>query len=154
MLNIQLGTCLADNRIVDKTSYISFGSSVSCEVFHECSIMSPVFLLAYNPSYVTCNYVYVPDWHRYYFIVDETVAPGGRIYITCKEDVLMSNKDEILNLDAQLIRNEEKRNKLIVDNRYPAEIMSTLGVFDFEETPFDVTSGYNLVLTVIGGEHS
>ena len=154
MLSIQIGNCVADNRIVDKTRYISLGSPVNCEVFHECSIMSPTFLLSYNANYVNFNYLYVPDWGRYYFIVDETVAPGGRIYLTCKEDVLMSNKNEILNLNAQIVRNEKVRNKLIVDNRYPAEIMSTLGVFNFPETPFDLTSGYNLVMTVVGGEHA
>lgn len=154
MLNIKIGTCSADNRVVDKTSRISLSYSIDCEVFHECSIMSPTFIIAYSSEYVGCNYVYVESWGRYYFIVDNTVAPGGRIYLTCQEDVLMSNKNAILDLDAQIVRNENQRNKLIVDNRYPAEIMSTLGIFNFPQNPFNLRSGYNLVMTVVGGEHA
>lgn len=154
MLTIDIGNCIADNRVLDKTSFITWGTPINCEVFHECSIMNPVFMLKYSSSIVDYNYVKVQSWGRYYYIVDQTVAPGGRIYITCQEDVLMSNKEEILRLRANIHRNEKVRNKMIVDSRYPAEIMSTLGIFQFSQNPFNLTSGYNLVMTVIGGEHA
>lgn len=155
MLAIQLGSCIADNRVLDKSSFITWDSNtINCDVFHECSVMSPVFLLSYSSSIVGYNYVKVDLWNRYYYIIDATVAPGGRIYLTCQEDVLMSNKDVILQLTANIHRNEGIRNKMIVDNRYPAEIMSTLGIFNFDQNPFNLTSGYNLVMTVIGGEHA
>lgn len=154
MLTIDIGNCIADNRVLDKTSFITWGTPINCEVFHECSIMSPVFMLKYSSSIVDYNYVKVQSWGRYYYIVDQTVAPGGRIYLTCQEDVLMSNKEEILRLRANIHRNEKVRNKMIVDSRYPAEIMSTLGIFQFSQNPFNLTSGYNLVMTVIGGEHA
>lgn len=154
MLTIDIGNCIADNRVLDKTSFITWGSPINCEVYHECSIMNPVFLLKYSSSIVNYNYIKVQSWGRYYYIVDQTVAPGGRIYLTCQEDVLMSNKEEILRLRANIHRNEKVRNKMIVDSRYPAEIMSTLGIFQFSQNPFNLTSGYNLVMTVIGGEHA
>ena len=154
MLDIQLGNCTADNRVVDKTSSITLGSPISCAVYNECSIMNPMFKLSYNATLVNYNYAYVQAWGRYYFIIDHTVAPGGVIYITCQEDVLMSNKDDILKLNAQIVRNENERNKLIVDDRYPAEIMSTLGIFNFSANPFNLTSGYNIVMTVLGGKAS
>lgn len=154
MLTIDIGNCIADNRVLDKTSFITWGSPINCEVFHECSIMNPGFMLQYSSSIVGYNYVKVQSWGRYYYIVDQTVAPGGRIYLTCQEDVLMSNKEEILRLRANIHRNENVRNKMIVDSRYPAEIMSTLGIFQFSNNPFNLTSGYNLVMTVIGGEHA
>lgn len=154
MLTIDIGNCIADNRVLDKTSFITWGTPINCEVYHECSIMNPVFLLKYSSSIVNYNYVKVQSWGRYYYIVDQTVAPGGRIYLTCQEDVLMSNKEEILRLRANIHRNEKVRNKMIVDSRYPAEIMSTLGIFQFSQNPFNLTSGYNLVMTVIGGEHA
>lgn len=150
MLTITPGKCGDDNRVVSKN--VEWGTGINCSVYHECSIMSPVFLLEYNSSLVNYNYLKVESWGRYYFIMDMTVAPGGRIYLTCSEDVLMSNKDAILKLNAQIVRNEKTRNKLIVDNRYPAEIKSTLGVFNFSETPFDLSSGYNIVMTVVGGK--
>lgn len=150
MLTITPGKCGDDNRVVSKN--VEWGTPINCSVYHECSIMSPVFLLEYNSSLVNYNYLKVESWGRYYFIMDMTVAPGGRIYLTCSEDVLMSNKDAILKLNTQVVRNEKTRNKLIVDNRYPAEIKSTLGVFNFSETPFDLSSGYNIVMTVVGGK--
>ena len=154
MLTVDIGNCIADNRVLDKTSFITWGTPINCEVYHECSIMNPIFLLKYSSSIVNYNYVKVQSWGRYYYIVDQTVAPGGRIYLTCQEDVLMSNKEEILRLRANIHRNEKVRNKMIVDSRYPAEIMSTLGIFQFSNNPFNLTSGYNLVMTVIGGEHA
>ena len=154
MLTIDIGNCIADNRVLDKTSFITWGTPINCDVFHECSVMNPVFMLQYSPTIVGYNYIKVASWGRYYFIVDATVAPGGKIYLTCQEDVLMSNREDILKLTANIHRNQNIRNKMIVDSRYPAEIMSTLGIFNFSESPFDLSSGYNLVMTVIGGEHA
>ena len=158
MLSIQVGTCTADNRLVDKTSFITLGSPVNCEVYHECSIMSPTFLLAYNSSYINCNYLYVSAWHRYYFIVDETVAPGGRIYLSCQEDVLMSNKNEIKALSGYLVRTEDNKlnNKYIYDKRHPYQENRKCRTYDFNRSPFTANYAQDVVyiLTVVGGHHS
>ena len=154
MLTITPGKCGDDNRVVSKN--VEWGTAINCSVYHECSIMSPVFLLEYNSSLVNYNYLKVESWGRCYYIVDITVAPGGRIYLTCSEDVLMSNKDEILSLKAYLIRSENKPNKLLKDNSFPVQTNRQLETYAFNRSPFtaNYTSDITYVLTVIGGDHS
>lgn len=154
MLTIVPGTCGDDNRVVSKN--VQWGTPINCSVYHECSIMNPIFLLEYSSSLVNYNYLKVQSWGRYYYIVDITVAPGGRIYLTCSEDVLMSNKDEILSLKAYLIRSENKSNKLLKDNSFPVQTNRQLETYTFNRSPFtaNYASDITYVLTVIGGDHS
>lgn len=154
MLSIQVGTCTCDNRVIDKTNYISNLVTHNCDVYHECTVVSPVFLLDYNVSILTSNYLYVPLWGRYYHIKDVSLTPAGRMIVNCLEDVLMSNKDAILNLDCNIVRNENKRNKLLYDNFYPQEIMDTICTLKFNASPFGVDNGYNIVMSVIGGAYA
>lgn len=151
MLAIRLATCTCDNRVVDKTGSIIYAPVyTNCDVYHECDVMNPTFLLAYNSSIVNYNYLVVESWSRYYFITGVTVAPGGRIYISCKEDVLMSNKDEILELTAYASRSQSSQEHYLIDEKVP----SLITIFR-THTTFDATfndTGFNYLLTVKGGK--
>lgn len=149
-MEIRIGNYVGDNRVVDKNIDLSY--IVQCKLYRECSIMSPELLLHYVPQIISYNYMHIPLWQRYYFIKDITMIPAGRCVITAYEDVLMSNKDEIYNLSCNITRQENMRNKLIVDDKYPAEIMSTLTTIKFNRSPFNVDNGYNIVMGVIGGK--
>lgn len=150
MLNILPGVCTCDNRVVDKTSFITFGSGINCDVYHECNVMSPVFLLKYESSLVNCNYLYVQAWSRYYYVNNATVAPGGRIYLSCNEDVLMSNKDEILNLTAYAHRSESQQEYYLVDEKVPSLITTFRTHRTFNSSLTD--NDFNYLLTVKGGK--
>lgn len=154
MLPIQVGVCTCDNRVIDKTRFISSMITYNCEVYRECTVVNPVFILEYNATILTSNYLFVPSWGRYYHIKDVELTPAGRMFVSCLEDVLMSNKDAILNLDCNIVRNENKRNKLLYDGKYPEEIMDTICTLKFNASPFGVDNGYNIVMCVIGGEYA
>lgn len=62
-----------------------------------------------------CNYCYIPDFNRYYFINDITIENNQEFTISCKVDVLMSYKDEIKNLDVIVARNAKKWNLYLDD---------------------------------------
>lgn len=153
MLQIQLGEFSGDDRELDK----SIGGIVTknCEVYGDNSLLNPNFLIDYDSSLLNKNYVYIPEWGRYYFIVSPlTMSSGGRCIVSCQEDVLMTFRSGIRNLDCYIIRNEKTRNKYIVDDFYPAEILSTVTTLKFNATPFNVTLGdYNIVMCVYGGQH-
>lgn len=150
MLTITPGLCTCDNRVVDKTNFVTFGTGINCDVYHECDIMNPVFLLKYDSGLVDYNYLYVQSWSRYYFINNATVAPGGRIYLTCSEDVLMSNKDDILNLTAYAHRSQSSQEHFLVDDKVPSLVTTfrTHQTFGGSLT----ANTFNYLLTVKGGK--
>ena len=151
MLTIIPAICTADNRVVDKTSKITYGTPIGCEVYHECSVMNPTFKLSYNASLVGYNYLKVESWSRYYYIMDATVAPGGVIYLTCKEDVLMSNKDDIKNLTAYANRSETSTERYIVDNKVQSKVTNYRTHIPFSGA-FAMDGGWHFLLTVKGGK--
>lgn len=68
------------------TSGIPVASIVPTE---DCDILNPTFILNYNPSYTTCNYVVVgAPFYRSYFITDMKISIGKKIEISCAVDVL------------------------------------------------------------------
>lgn len=147
---IKVGTSIADDRVIDKTQFITFHRDIACEVFHECNIMKPVFLLEYDSSIVNDNYV--KAWNRYYYINNITLAPGGRMYLECTEDVLMSNKDDILNLDAYCVKSETHDSRYIVDEDVPSKVKSYVHTIPFSESLFSADgTERQYVLTVKGG---
>ena len=64
----------------------------------ESSVINPSFLIEYsNPS--DYNYCYIPSFGRYYFITNITSVRNNIWRIDCSVDVLMSFRNEILNLE-------------------------------------------------------
>lgn len=153
MLEIVLGVNKADHRVLDKTSKITYDQTpIQCEIFHECSVMNPTFLLSYSSTIVNKNYVKVTAWGRFYYITDVTLAPGGRIYLTCAEDVLMSNKEKILKLTAYADRSESSNERYIIDPKIPSKVSIYRTHIPFN-SPF-TEWGWNYLLTVKGGKLS
>ena len=62
----------------------------------ESSIINPTLILEYKVPLIGVNYVFIPDWNRYYFLNDMRVATGGRCEIDLSVDVLQSFKEQIL----------------------------------------------------------
>lgn len=75
----------------------------------DCSIIKPVFEVAYQSDLLTANYVYCPELSRYYFIDDITVSTQ-RLLITAHVDVLMTYHTDILKLRCVIAR-QESRNR-------------------------------------------
>lgn len=70
----------------------------------ESSVINPSFLIEYsNPS--DYNYCYIPSFGRYYFITNITSIRNNIWRIDCSVDVLMSFRNEILNLEVIVSQN-------------------------------------------------
>ena len=69
-----------------------------------------------NNYVLSSNYVYIPDFNRYYFINDITSVRQNLWRLTLHVDVLMSYKKEIGNTKAFVSRNEFDFNPDIDDN--------------------------------------
>ena len=66
----------------------------------------------------TSNYMYIPDFNRYYFIDNMELMTSGLVYISGSVDVLMSYKDSINKLRGTVKRAEKIKNGYILDEHY------------------------------------
>ena len=64
----------------------------------ECSVINPTILVEHS-NLSDYNYVYIPEFNRYYFITEMTIVRNNLWRISLKVDVLESFKTDILNLN-------------------------------------------------------
>lgn len=73
----------------------------------QTNIIDPVLTLKTNVDYRNnCNYLYIPEYDRFYFIMDFTSVKKGLWQVNCHVDVLASNRVEIKKLRAVVSRQE------------------------------------------------
>lgn len=112
-MTINLYRCSADNRVVDKSNYLSDLVTLNCEMVNT-DILDPTIKLSSN--YLTYNYAYIPSFNRWYFVRGDDTIEGTHILKFCHVDVLMTYKNEIKNLTCHVIRNENEPLNEISDN--------------------------------------
>lgn len=95
------------------------------------------------------NYVYIPDFSRYYYVTNSSKELGGVIQIDCKVDVLMSHKDAIGNLTAIVERQENYFNLFLQDLGIPDLAYKRVQTIAFPINVFN--GGQTAVLIVNGG---
>lgn len=117
-----------------------------------CSILSPVLLLTWSSALQGCNYAYIPEFGRFYFVGDITLMPGGRCAVPCYVDVLTTWATGIKAAVGTVLRAETPKSKMMYDSKFP--LIAKMGVDQtfFDSTPFTATEGYNYLLTVQGKE--
>ena len=159
-MQIQIGHVACDPRLLDKSILFSQSGyrTVNAQIWKNCSIKSPDFLLDISPYEISANYAYVPEWHTYYFLSEPVVMDGIRCTVSGTLDPLTTYAGQIRDLSGYLIRTADgdHANELIRDNRYPAQANRQLQVYPFDASPFTANYSSDLVylLTVVGGDHS
>lgn len=98
-----------------------------------------------------CNYCYIQDFSRYYYIDDIRIV-NAIIEISMTVDVLESYKDDILNSTQLVARQENKKNYSIIDNRLPmcSDVSITCHYPDETFDEFTTSEGF-FVLGTTGG---
>ena len=133
-----------DNRILDKTSYLTLLFEFNGQLTEASSIINPKILLSDDESFDVvgmesgnefdvivddadvvissyntiskANYAYIPEFERYYFINDIVSVANGLWMISMSCDVLYSFKDEILDLKPFVTRNEYSFDSYVKDD--------------------------------------
>lgn len=111
------------NRIIKALSLLT---EMNGNLREGCSIERPVIQFDMSVSktpFMNCNYAYIQEFGRYYFITDKNTRYDDIIEISMKVDVLMSFSDTILNTEMLIDRSEEINTlsqPYIVDNQRPA----------------------------------
>lgn len=99
--------------------------------------------------FVNYNYAYIPQFDRYYFITDIISIRQNIWQLDMHVDVLMSYKNQLLELDTLISRNENTYNpeltdnQLILENKYDIEFIN----IDTDLFNIDDTNNNNLVIT-------
>lgn len=134
-MNIILYTNKAENIRLDKTDFLTKLIDMDGVLREQCSMIDPSILISdINAEYVVdngdnyvvgderkriiynntiaiinTNYVYIPAFGRYYFVVDKTWVRNNLMRLDLKVDVLMSFKEYISRLSVQLSRTSDDR---------------------------------------------
>lgn len=112
MLNMYTNT--SDNRYLHK-NITMLAENVPCTFKDDTSAVEPTIIIspdAYTPA---CNYVYLSDTDRYYFVTDR-IFSQQRVELVLSIDVLMSFN--FANCDCIALRSSNKFNMYLDDNEY------------------------------------
>lgn len=91
------------------------GTSVSFVLKGACSVQAPVLLMKNRPA---ANYIYIPDFGRYYWIRDISYEVG-EWSVSCVCDVLATYKSEIGSSIQYVLRSASSYDGTIIDSLYP-----------------------------------
>lgn len=160
--NVILYNNKADKRVVDKTSYITTFKSLRGNFKDEVDLLNPTFTIESN-IVPNCNYCYIEDFNRFYYIDSIKVIRNNLYFISCKVDVLMTYRIFITKSTQYVSRQENTYNELLVDNmvtfeeKYEYEVFSqNIDELDYasnskdNKTPTDKT---NIVLCLYGKQN-
>ena len=123
----------SDNRVVNKS--LTQIISATCELKQDSSLINPVLRIkGLGLSDIkNCNYCYIADFGRYYYINDSVLSYGGISEISCHVDVLMTNKADFLPLSAIVERQENTFNTYLSDDNFLTNNKTMLHVHEFEK---------------------
>lgn len=88
---------MSDERKINK-ELIEGGTFVG-ELRESVSVMNPIIRFE-NEGVIRYNYAYIPEFQRYYSIENRTCYRDGLWDVSMKVDVLMSFRNDIINLQA------------------------------------------------------
>lgn len=143
---ITIGRTSDDRRQLNKSFT---GSDITAQLKQPCDVLNPVFLISYSNDYITCNYVHVSDFGRYYFINNINLLPGNRAEISCSVDVLMSWQAGIKSVKTLISRQENAGLSTIPDSNIVIKNYDIINIYA-SDVSFDTAFG-NYVLELYGG---
>lgn len=110
-MQISLFTCTAENHRVDKTDYISNRFVIDGAFRNDSSIIDPVILIEKtNPAEFYYNYMYIPDFKRWYYINDYITVRTKLWELHAHVDVLYTWRAEIKQMSAVIDKAENPAN--------------------------------------------
>ena len=103
-------------------------------------MLQPVFIISYDASYISANYVYCTEFNRYYFVGDVQVEIGKRIIFPCKVDALSSWITQLRSCPCTVTRSEMVGITAVPDAQLPIDPNAR----DYKAVYFDAVSPYPL----------
>ena len=151
-MNVTFYTNNADNRKVDKTSELTTLRTLNnVHFYRDENKGGPNLELAYDTDIFNyANYCYIQELGHYYYM-SEPVMSQQRITFSLTTDLLMSFKDDILELECIIARQENINNKYLDDNRLP--VLNRQDVTTLEFPSGFENYHYECIMSVNGGDN-
>lgn len=128
-MTVKLAKTISENECLVKE--LTDEKDIEC-VMVNTDINHPVLKL--KSENVDYNYCYIEYFHRYYFVNKPEGRNGEHILLNCNVDVLMSYKDELLELECNVIRNENIPIGELVDEKLPVLAKRRIVSFEFGDS--------------------
>ena len=108
-----------------------------------------VVTIPYFANYSTCNYAYIPEFHRYYY-VSVDVLNGQRLKLTMESDPLTSFYSQYAGSQVIAKRSSSNFNEQMVDNKIPFSPQPTYEFRQIGNAFTPTASGWHYILTLGG----
>lgn len=109
-----------DRRKADKKLSNIIKENVNITYKDATEFIRPIIVLDYDGSWNMrdCNYIYLSDKNRYYFVEKHSFQKGQKVVYELLEDVRTSHKEGIRSLICTVTRNENLKNGYLHDSNY------------------------------------
>lgn len=146
-MEVRLYNNASAHNVVHKS--ITLLRTMNGELKENCLLEKITMNITYFSDYYRCNYAYIPEFHRYYYI-NVALIEGDQVRLIMKSDALSSFYDGYKNSKIIARRSSSSVNPNIVDTASPfkpqPKIITRKAGFAF--TPS--SNGYCYVLTMGG----
>ena len=143
-ITINLYNVSDDNEKIDKTLGTA-KSFTNCSIKEQTDVTNITLRIQTTDNLSAYNYAYVSEYGRYYYIDRIETTPTGYWVLSCRCDVLMSFKSDILNLKGTVTRSESLYNGYLIDNEYKAYAYRNIVTKQF---PSGLTDDTFILMTV------
>lgn len=147
----------SDMDVIGKT-WSNTTEMIEGKLMFDQSMLKPKFIVDGNFS--AYNYAYIPEFGRFYFIMEQSIKTGTLSEIDMQVDVLQSFKDHLVgedsDVDAIIERQQSLNNAYFADGMYWTQTNKEVKTYPFtfangNEMKFDIPSD-NFILTIAGGD--
>lgn len=111
-MTLTLYKCADDQRTLNKS--LTDAKVLTVQLKRDTDLLRPSFEVVYDAD-ILAGYNYAEANGRYYYITDITAVTGTQLRISCKTDVLMTYKDQILQCPVIIDRSSSNWNAYIQD---------------------------------------
>ena len=142
-MNIKIGNYTSEKNSFPKSK--TWALDLSGQLKNTSSIVNPTILVeAVNPS--AYNYMYIPEFERYYFIDDIVSVNNNKWEVSGHVDVLETYKNSILSQSAVIKRQQNKFNLYLNDPDFQTYNYDMIQTKKFSASGFNKALNYVLVV--------
>ena len=147
----------SDMDVIGKT-WKNTTELIEGKLMFDQSMLKPKFIV--NGNFSAYNYAYIPEFGRFYYIMEQSIKTGTLSEIDMQVDVLQSFKEELIgenaDVDAIIERQQSLNNAYFADGMYWTQTNKEVKTYPFtfangNEMKFDIPSD-NFILTIAGGD--
>lgn len=113
-MEIQFGINSSDRKKVEKN--VLFQNPIEMKLKQPTSIEEPTIIVRMSSNVLNCNYAYIPDLKRFYYVEYYTAIANDLLEVKLLEDFLYSNSSSIRGLTCLVDRQEYKFSPMIEDS--------------------------------------